>query len=163
MRIKRHPLEGTNPNLETDTLNRFNAPLMLITYNGIKKVYVKQIETYELHTTAGTIHKTDVLYVLGFDVAHELDNHLRINKKIEAQSLTTAYTVRERTKAVNSKQLRRAVSRDVKVTMLNGHVLYGKVLEYNAYNFILSVNEQILLIYKHAVYEFITPKLRFRT
>ena len=158
MRKKRHPLEDTNPNLETDTLNQFNGPLMLITYNGVKKVYVKQIDTYELHTTAGTIHKTDVLYVLCFNAARELDNHLRINKKIEAENLTTAYIARERTKAVNSKQLRRAVSLYVKVTMLNGHVLYGKVLEYNAYNFILSVNEQTLLIYKHAVYEFLVLK-----
>ena len=73
MRKKRHPLEGTNPNLETDTLNRFNDPLMLITYNGIKKVSVKQIETYELQTIAGTFHKTDVLYVLTFDAARTLD------------------------------------------------------------------------------------------
>ena len=46
---------------------------MLITYNGIKKVYVKQIDTYEIQTTAGIIHKTDVLYVLTFDTARKLD------------------------------------------------------------------------------------------
>ena len=73
VRQKKSPLEGTNPNLETDTLNLFNGPLMLITYNGIKKVYVKQVDTYEIQTTAGIIHKTDVLYVLTFDAARKLD------------------------------------------------------------------------------------------
>ena len=163
MRKKRHPLEGTNPNLETDTLNQFDGPLMLITYNGIKKVYAKQIDTYELQTTAGIFHKTDVLYVLTFDAARKLDNYLRNNTKIAAQNLTTAYAARKRSKAVDSKQLRRAVNRAIKVTMLNGHVLYGTVVEYNAYNFIIAVNNELVLIYKHAVYEFIILKSLPRT
>lgn len=162
MRKKRHPLEGTNPKLETETLHRFNAPVMLITYDGLQKASVKQVDTYEIQTTAGTFHKTDVLYVLTFDAARALGDNLMINTKIEAQHLTTAYTARERTKAVNSKQLRRAVNRNVKVAMLNGHILHGTVVAYNAYNFILSVNEQTVLIYKHAVYEFLMPKTKAR-
>ena len=163
MRKKRHPLEGMNPQLESDTLNRFNDPLMLITYNGIKKVYVKQIDTYELQTTAGTFHKTDLLYVVPAAATPDLGDKLRNNTKIAAQNLTTAYTARERSKAVDSKQLRRVVNRDAKVTMLNGHVLYGTVVEYNAYNFIMQVNNERVLIYKHAVYEFITLKSLPRT
>ena len=73
MRQKKSPLEGPNPQLESDTLNRFNDPLLLITYNGIKKVSVKQIDTYEIQTTAGIFHKTDVLDVLTFDAARKLD------------------------------------------------------------------------------------------
>lgn len=163
MRQKKSPLEGTNPQLETDTLNQFNGPLMLITYNGIKKVYVKQVDTYELQTTAGTFHKTDVLYVLTFDAARKLDNHLRNNTKIAAQNLTTAYAARKRSKAVDSQKLRRAVNQNAKVTMLNGHVLYGTIVEYNAYNFTMEVNNELVLIYKHAVYEFITLKSLPRT
>ena len=50
MQKRRHPLENTNPTLETDTLiEDFEAPILLITYDGIRKVTPKQIETYEIH------------------------------------------------------------------------------------------------------------------
>ena len=55
---KRNPLKGTNPNLETDTLRRYKTPLLIITYKGIKKAIIEQIDTYELYTSAGTLHKT---------------------------------------------------------------------------------------------------------
>ena len=159
-REKRHPFENTNPMLETDTLNRFHAPVVFITYNGIKKADIKQIDTYKLHTSAGTFHKTDVLYLLLADAARKLGDKLRVNAKVESENLRTAYRARERTKAVDSKRLRRAQSHAVKVTMRNGHVLYGTVVEYNAYNFTMNVNEQLVLLYKHAVYEFLLPKRR---
>lgn len=157
MRKKRHPLEGTNPSLETDTLTLFNAPVMLVTYSGIKKVSAEQIDTYEVHTSAGTFHKTDLLYTLAA-AASDLGDKLRIHTKIASQNLRTAYKPQERDKAVDSKILRRAVSRPVKVTMRNGHILYGHVVEYNAYNFTLRVNDRLVLVYKHGVYEFLVSK-----
>ena len=88
----------------------------------------------------------------------DLGDPLRINTKIEAQNLRTVYKPQERDKTVNSKQLRRTVSQVVKVTMRNGHILYGKLIEYNAYNFTMNVNGQLVLIYKHAIYEFLVLK-----
>lgn len=159
MRIKRHPLEGTNPQLESDMLlNNFPSTVMFITYSGIKKGSVKQIDTYEVHTTAGTFHKTDLLYVVPALATPDLGDKLRINTKIKSRDLRTAYKAGDRDKAVDSKQLRRAVNRSVKVTMLNGHILYGHVVEYNAYNFIMHVNNELVLVYKHGVYEFLVLK-----
>lgn len=164
MRQKKSPLEGTNPQLESETLlGRLPSPVMLITYQGVKKTSVEQVDTYELHTTAGTFHKTDLLYVVSAATTPDLGDKLRNNTKIAAQNLTTAYAARERSKAVDSQKLRRAVNQAAKVTMLNGHVLYGTIVEYNAYNFIMEVNNERVLIYKHAVYEFITLKSLPRT
>lgn len=160
MKKRRHPLENTNPKLETDTLIKaFEAPILLITYDGIQKVTPKQIETYEIHTRTETLHKTELLYAVSAAAATEFGEYLRINTTVQEQNLRTAYTVRERgKKVINSKMLRRAVSRPVKVTMRNGHVLYGQVVDYNAYNFIMKVNAQQVLVYKHAVYEFLVRK-----
>ena len=133
---------------------------MLITYQGVKKTSMEQVDTYELHTTAGTFHKTDLLYIVPAVDTPDLGDKLRINTKVKSQALRTAYKARERDKAVDSKQLRRVVNRAAKVTMLNGHVLYGTVVEYNAYNFIMHVNNEHVLIYKHAIYEFLPLKSR---
>ena len=161
MRQKKSPLEGTNPQLESETLlGSFPSPVMLITYHGVKKTSVEQIDTYELHTTAGTFHKTNLLYVVSAATTPDLGDKLRNNTKIAEQNLTTAYAARERSKAVDSQKLRRAVNQNAKVTMLNGHVLYGTIVEYNAYNFTMEVNNELVLIYKHAVYEFLPLKSR---
>ena len=78
---------------------------MLITYQGVKKTSVEQVDTYQLYTTAGTLHKTDLLYVVPAATTPDLGNKLRNNTKIAAQNLTTAYAARERSKSVDSQKL----------------------------------------------------------
>ena len=59
--------------LEATTLReRFQGPVLFVTYDGIKKVNITEIEKYEIRTSTGSFHKTDVLYCLMPESADEL-------------------------------------------------------------------------------------------
>ena len=57
-------------------------------------------------------------------------------------------------KVLNYEILRAAVSKTVKTNMLSGHVLYGTLIAYSKYNFLLNVYDQLVPVYRHTVYQF---------
>ncbi len=141
--------------LEATTLREmFQGPVLLVTYEGIKKVNITEIEKYEIHTSTGSFHKVDVLFSLMPESAEKLDNALRINKEVEDQKLRTDKDPHKRPKIIGKRPMRKLVQKNVKVTLRNGHILQGIPIEYNEYNFTMNVNNQMVLVYRHAVYQF---------
>ena len=58
--------QQNNPeqNLEAITLlERFQNPVLLVTYDGIKKVNITEIEKYEIHTSTGLFNKIESILV----------------------------------------------------------------------------------------------------
>jgi sRNA-binding regulator protein Hfq len=141
--------------LETTTLREmFQGPVLLVTYDGIKKVNITEIEKYEIQTSTGSFNKIDILFCLMPESADNLGNALRINKEVEAEKLRTDKDPHERPKIIGKRPMRKLAQKNVKVTLRNGHILYGIPIEYNEYNFTMNVNNQMVLVYRHAVYQF---------
>ena len=142
-------------NLEVTTLlNRFQGPVLLVTYDGIKKINIAEIEKYEIRTSAESFHKVDVIYCLMPESAEKLGNALRINQKVADEKLRTDKDPQKRPKIIGRRPMRKLAQKNVKVTLRNGHILYGIPIEYNEYNFTMNVNNQMVLVYRHAVYQF---------
>lgn len=142
-------------NLEVTTLlNRFQGPVLLVTYDGIKKVNITEIEKYEIRTSTDSFHKVDILFSLMPESAEKLGDALRVNKKVQDEKLRTDKDPHERPKIIGKRPMRKLAQKNVKVTLRNGHVLYGIPIEYNEYNFTMNVNNQMVLVYRHAVYQF---------
>ena len=141
--------------LEATTLReRFQGPVLLVTYDGIKKVNITEIEKYEIRTSTSSFPKVDILFCLIPESAEKLGNALRINKKLEAEKLRTDKDPQRRPRIIGKRPMRKLAQKNVKVTLRNGHVLYGIPVEYNEYNFTMNVNNQMVLVYRHAVYQF---------
>lgn len=140
------------PAVESDTLARFQTPVLLVTYEGNKKVNITGIEKFDLLTSAGTIPKINIVFSLLADAADKLGAALYMNREIEALELRTHKDPRKRKKVRGVRPMRKIAGKKVKVTMRNGHVLYGTPMEYNQFNFTMQVREQLVLVYRHAVY-----------
>ena len=138
----------------TALLERFQGPVLLVTYDGIKKVNITEIEKYEIRTSTSSFPKVDILFCLIPEAADKLGNALRINEKLEAEKLRTDKDPHKRPKIIGKRPMSKLAQKNVKVTFRNGHVLYGIPIEYNEYNFTMNVNNQMLLVYRHAVYQF---------
>lgn len=151
---------GPTQNLEVITLfERFQGPVLLVTYDGIKKVNITEIEKYEIHTSTASYHKVDILFCLMPESAENLGNALRINKEVEAEKLRTDKDPHKRPKIIGRRPMSKLAQKNVKVTLRNGHILYGIPIEYTEYNFTMNVNNQMVLVYRHAVYQYeIVPK-----
>lgn len=141
------------PNVEADTLNSFHAPVLLITYEGIKKVSITGIEKYDLLTSVGKISKTHVAFSLLAGAADKLGDALRMNKTVAAQGLRTAKNPKKRPQVKGVRQMRKVAGQPAKVTLLSGHILIGIPQVYNEYNFTMHVKDQVVLVYRHAVYK----------
>lgn len=141
------------PNVESETLSRFQAPVLLITYDGIKKVDITGIEKYDLLTSAGTIPKINIVCCLLVGAADKLGDALRLNKELEAKGLRTDKDPQKRPKVKGVRPMRKLAQKMVKVTLLSGHVLIGIPIAYNQFNFTMNVNNQLILVYRHAVYK----------
>ena len=154
---QKDPTQQNDPaqTLEATTLReRFQGPVLLVTYDGIKKVNITEIEKYEIHTSTGSFTKIDILFCLMPESADELGNALRINKEVEAEKLRTDKDPHKRPKIIGKRPMRKLAQKNVKVTFRNGHILYGIPIEYNEYNFTMNVNNQMILVYRHAIYQF---------
>ena len=137
-------------NLETTTLlKRFQGPVLLVTYDGIKKVNITEIEKYEIRTSASSFLKINIVFCLIPEAADKLGNALRINEK-----LRTDKDPQKRPRIIGKRPMCKLAQKNVKVTLRNGHILYGIPVEYNEYNFTMNVNNQMVLVYRHAVYQF---------
>ena len=149
-----------NPKLEADTLlSKFQSPVLLVTYDGLKPVSISKITKYDVRTDAGIIEKRDITFAVPVSAVNDLGEGARIDKQIEAQQLRTAEKRKDRPQVLNDEILQTAVSVPVKTTMLSGHVFSGTLVEYNKYNLLLNVNNHLVLIYLHAVHQFevVTP------
>ncbi len=149
--------------LETDTLlNKFQGQIVLITYDGIKQLKITKIEKYKIHSADDSLHKADIVFCLTPEAANNLGDALRVNKKLEAEKLRTDKNPQKRPKIIGKRPMRKLAQKNVKVTLRNGYILYGIVIEYNDYNFTMNVNNQMVLVYRHAVYQFeiVTAKKR---
>jgi len=146
-------LKNPLPNVEADTLNSFHAPVLLITYEGIKKVNITGIEKYDLLTSVGTIPKINVVFCVLAGAADKLGDALRMNKELAARGLRTAKDPRKRKKVKGVRLMRKVAGQLVKVTLLSGHILIGIPQVYNEYNFTMHVKDQVVLAYRHAVYQ----------
>lgn len=141
--------------LETDTLlNKFQGQVVLITYDGIKQLEITKIEKYEIISADESVHKVDITFCLTPEAANNLGDALRVNKKLEAEKKRTDKDPNRRPRIIGKRPMRKLAQRYVKVTFLNGYILYGIPLEYNDYNFTMNVNDQMILVYRHAIYQF---------
>lgn len=140
------------PAVESETLARFQAPVLLITYEGIKKVNITGIEKFDLLTSAGTIPKINIVCCLLADAAGKLGAALYINREVEARELRTHKDPKKRPKVKGVRPMRKIAGKKVKVTLRSGHMLFGIPIEYNQFNFTMHVKDQLVLVYRHAVY-----------
>ena len=54
-----------NPKLEADTLlKKFQSPVLLVTYDGLKPVSISKITKYDVRTDAGIIEKRDIAFAV---------------------------------------------------------------------------------------------------
>ena len=144
-----------NPNLEADTLlKKFQSPVLLVTYDGLKPVSISKITKYDVRTDAGIIEKRDIAFAVPVSAVNDLGEGARIDKQIEAQQLRTAEKRKDRPQVLNDEILQTAASGPVKTTLLSGHVFCGTLIAYNTYNLLLDVNTHTVLIYRHAVHQF---------
>lgn len=148
------PEQHTNKKLEAETLFKFKAPILIATFDGLKKVSIKGIKRFHLVTNLGVIKKHDIIFVMLYGSVKQMGDSARINKNVENMKMRTEIKRKERPKVLNTETLQTAVNTPVKTTMLSGHVFYGILVEYNRYNLLLTVNNQPVLIYRHAVHQF---------
>ncbi len=141
--------------LETDTLlNKFQGQAVLVTYDGIKQLKITKIGRYEIYSADDSLYKVDIVFCLTPEAANNLGDALRVNKKLEAEKLRTDKDPQKRPLIIGKRPMRKLAQKNVKVTLRNGHILYGIPIEYNKYNFTMNVNNQVVLVYRHAVYQF---------
>ena len=123
-----------------------------MTLDSTKAVKIKDVKKYYLNTSKGNVYKIDVAFALTETAANTLGENLRINKTLAAKKMRPHKNPKKR-KLVKGKQLMKdLVDKKIKITFLNGHVLIGTPEEYNQYNFTMKVNDQQVLVYRHALH-----------
>ena len=80
---------------------------------------------------------------------------MRINRKIEAQKLRTRYHIAKHPPNVlTDNTLIEAAEQPIRCVLNIGHVLLGTLIEHNRYNWTMNINDNVVLVYRHAAYEF---------
>lgn len=123
-----------------------------MTHDGNKAVKIKDVKKYNLITSTGNVHKLNVAFALTETAANALGENLRINKTLAAKKMRTHKNQKKRKPVKGKKPMETLVDKTVKITFLNGHVLIGTPEEYNQYNFTMKVNDQQVLVYRHALH-----------
>ncbi len=141
--------------LEADVLlNRFEYPVLLVTFKGIIQTDGIRYDTYDLHTPDGIVKKNKMILAFMAEDAPVLDKCISIDAAVKRLRLRTKYHREDRPVVITDEMLSEAVGKDVSVTMMNGQVLDGVILEYNQYNFTLNITDKVVLGYRHAVHQF---------
>ena len=153
MKSPKHPESVNYDSLEAVTLMRtFTPPLIFVTANGMKKVDTFNHDTYTIHTNVGTLKKYQMLFTFQLKDAEYFGDNIRINKKIEAKKLRTRYHIAKRPPNVlTDDMLVKAAGLPIRCVLNSGHVLLGTLIEHNPYNFTMNINDNVVLVYRHAV------------
>ena len=138
--------------LEALTLEQWTSPVILVTHDGTKAVKIKAVQKYNLITSKGNVHKIDVAFALTETAANALGENLRINKTLAAKKMRTHRNPKKRKPVKGKQPMKDLVDKTLKITFLTGHVLIGTPEEYNQYNFTMKVNDQQVLVYRHALH-----------
>lgn len=97
-----------NPKLEADTLlSKFQPPVLLVTYDGLKPVSISKVTKYDVRTDVGIIQKHNIAFAVPVAAVNDLGEGARINKQIEAQQLRTAEKRKDRPQVLNDEILQR--------------------------------------------------------
>ena len=156
MKSPKHTESVDHDSLEAVTLMRtFSPPLIFVTANGMKKVDTFNPDTYAIHTNVGTLKKYQMLFTFQLKDAENFGENIRINKKIEAKKLRTHYYIKKRPPNVlTDDMLVEAAGQPIRCVLNSGHVLLGTLIEHNRYNFTMNINDNVVLVYRHAVLQF---------
>ena len=156
MKSPKHPESVDYDSLEAVTLMRtFTPPLIFVTANGMKKVDTFNHDTYTIHTNVGTLKKYQMLFTFQLIDAENFGDNIRINKKIEAKKLRTHYRIAKRqSNILTDDTLVEATGQPIRCVLNSGHVLLGTLIEYNRYNWTMNINDNVVLVYRHAVLQF---------
>ena len=138
--------------LEALTLEQWTDPVVLVTHGGTKAVKIKSVKKYNLLTSKGNVHKLDVAFALTEAAANALGENLRINKTLAKKKMRTHRNPKRRKPIKGKQPMKDLVDKTIKITFLTGHVLIGTPEEYNQYNFTMKVNNQHVLVYRHALH-----------
>ena len=138
--------------LEARTLEQWTHPVILVTHDGTKAVKIKAVKKYNLLTSKGNVHKLNVAFALTETAANALGENLRINKTLAKKKMRIHKNPKRRKPIKGEQPMKALVDKTLKITFLTGHVLIGTPEEYNQYNFTMKVNDQQVLVYRHALH-----------
>ena len=118
----------------------------------MKKIDTFNHDTYTLHTNVGTLKKYQMLFTFQLKDADDFGDNIRINRKIEAKKLRTRYhTAKRPPNILTDDMLIEAAGQPIRCVLNSGHVLLGILIEHNRYNFTMNINDNVVLVYRHAV------------
>ena len=137
---------------EITLLEQFTSPVILVTLDNTKAVKITDVQKYNLITSKGDVPKIDVAFALTETAANALGENLRINKKLAEKKMRIHRNPKKREPVKGKQPMETLVDKTVKLTFLNGHVLIGTPEEYDQYNLTMKVNNQQVLVYKHALH-----------
>ena len=133
----------------------FESPVLLSTYDGGKRIDVKLVYKYAIHSTKGErFDKMDVLFAFPASKFDDVKPGIKIQKAIQAQKLRTPQRIQDRPLVVSDEQLRQDTGRRVRLLMRSGHVLRGELVFVSKDNLFLRIAGKMVLVYRHGLLEY---------
>ena len=141
--------------LEAKTLlQNFAYPIVLATFKGEKETTSIRYDTYDLHTPKETIQKNKIVLAYMKRDQKALNEGMKVDKNIKRKRLQTRVRIKERPTLLIEGTLKETLGTHVTAKMMNGHVITGKLTQYNRYNLLVTINDMPLLLYRHAIHQF---------
>ena len=157
--------KATNPSNKRTLTERyllekaFESPVLLYTYDGGKRIDVKSVYKYAIHSTKSErFQKTDVLFAFPASKLDDVKSGIKIQKSIQAQELRTPERIKDRPLIVSDEQLRQDIGRRVRLLMRSGHVLRGALVFVSKFNLFLRIAGKMVLVYRHGLLEYEMPE-----
>lgn len=142
---------------EKDLLQtEFTKPIVLVTYEGNVLIEEKvKVMKYDLKIEdQKPTSKLNVLFAFPFAQYETIKAGIKLNQKVEDQKLKPIKKLKDRPVVATKEEYKSGDGRNVKVTMRTGHILSGEQLQNMAYNLILNICDQFVLVYKHGILEY---------
>ena len=136
--------------------NQFSKPIVLVSYEGnvLVKKKIRVLRYDHIVDDAKATTKLNVLFAFPFNEYDAIKAGITLNKKVEAQKLQFIKNRSDRPKVATKEEYDNGIGANVQVTMRSGHVLSGYQLHATKYNLTVTINEKIVLVFKHGILEY---------
>ena len=136
----------------------FDPPVLLATYDGIKLIEVSDVEFdgSEIHTTDDEVIRwIDVCFARSYTNKEIVDSGITVDARIQAKQLRMPEEKENFVKRIKTATLWRGMRQNVRITLLDGHVLRGYQRFITKHNIVLKIKKKTVLVYRHAILKYI--------
>lgn len=132
-------------------LNRFEPPIIIITYSGAKPVEAVQAVNkfnfeVEVDSAPATLKKNDCLVAMSASSAVVVRERIKVRKSVREQNLGAAHGLAKRWRGFRFNK-----NKQVKVCLRNGLVLTGNLITTDGWHWLMRVGGEAVLLWKHGV------------